>query len=573
MKQPAVHQKNNHTCKASSGWRLPDGKCRDGVLYGIVLLSVAVVFTSLECLMPQQLDDLAFIGLYRYMNGGGDDFSLNAFSGYFQEMRNFDNSRISNQLAPLSTIIHPWCDIFPYLCGIVMAFNVAAITRLSGSRLRRSVTAVSVWAMMILFLPWRNSILVADYMLNYTWSTAVTLLFLWLFVRKLQTSESKIIIVVTVLMAVIAGGWHEGFALPVLCGLGVDWIASRCRKSWKWYLVAGVYAVSAMAFALSPGTLARFGSEMSDGAAASALKTVADLSLVILFVASVGLFSISKSGRAVMKDCFRSEIFRIMSVSCIAAALLSLAVTHTPRTAFWPEMCALFCMVSLYGRLLSGESFRRGIAVCAVLLYVACMAQSVTVILWQQRYYKEAETIMSELKRSKTGTVFYDIIDPDSLPVYTLYMNPKTSWVTGFNFHCLNRALGDWGNSVVPTSLKHPSEGSRSVSESGEIFATGDALWTHYITDIDISGVTDLNVRLKGGETRVAKGTMIPFISLDGDTLTYIKIFKTPVADIEDVEVTGYPRLTPVKAELRRVGRPFLEDEDAVIKRIERKKK
>lgn len=544
------------------------GSRADKWLYAGVLSVIALVFALLEVWMPMLLDDMAFVDLYRFYNKGSDEFSFKALAGYFMDMRQYDNSRIANLLSPFSTIIRPWCYLFPFITGLLTALVVDMIRRLVDNiKVTYWVQGVLIWTMMILFLPWRNCILVYDYMLNYMYSAAVTLLFVWLLCVKLKDSRSGWIVVLTAISAFFAGGWHEGFALPVLVALFVEYIISRCRKPWRWYIPVTVYVLASALFALSPGILSRFSREVTEDLPWSMFKTSVDLSLVAVLLINILIFTIVPELRRLIKEVLRERrhLFLIFSIASVVGGVISLKVHHTPRTSFWPEMCAIVSLMLLFAPLFKRNRVLKFMPAVTAVLFAGCVAFSLHVLEWQYRYKKESDFLMDNLEKSKTGTVFHDIIMPEELPITTLYMNPKSCWVTGFHYYCLDRLFGSWGHIVVPESLRHPYSDARQISDSADIFATGDALWTRYMPDINISGEGFFRIRTKDGKVMDAQGLIHPFVSADGDTLTYIRVHKIPVSVMEDVVITDYSHLFPEKIEYRKIGKPSLANEDEVI--------
>ncbi len=230
--------------------------------YATVLLTVFVIFTVLYHFVPMLLDELAFAEMYRSYNAGSDAFSLRALLDFAGEMREYDNSRLANVLSPLTTIVHPWCDIAPAVSALMVVVMIAGAVRLSGIRRHRAGLAVGVWAAMLLFLPWRNSILVADYTLNYVYAAAVNVVWLIAFAWWSGRRHGIWGVVGMVLLTVVAAMWHEGFSVTLLAGLGVDWLASGCRKPARWYLPTIIYLGATTFIVFCPGVLARAGEQM-----------------------------------------------------------------------------------------------------------------------------------------------------------------------------------------------------------------------------------------------------------------------------------------------------------------------
>ena len=424
--------------------------------YWSVALLIAVLYSLLCFFIPYYLDDWTFMGNWRD-DAANEGFSLEGWWRYYHFIREYDNGRIANALSPLSTIISPWKDLFPWISGVLVACSAVMIQRLSTGR--QSIFYLSItWLLMIIGLPWSDTIFVRDYALNYIWAAAVTLLFIC--TLKALCSGRKVFIA-AIILAILAGGWHEGFALPSLCGLGVLVLVRKFRFPSKFYIVILVYILAAFAFLLSPGLIARAGKAVLQDNHSLLLKRPIVIITIsfLLFSALVLKKYLSKDGKN-LRRIFNSNLFIVGSGIMISGFLLGFFSTNTLRSYFWPDTAAI--ALSIYfikklvntGKSVSYRHNRRISAAVSAVIILACTAQTTAALVWQTKYARETDEIMALLDKSESGTVFYDRKLPPKAPKYTLGIPVDNAWDNQFHYRALWSFYITPVISVVPTALR-----------------------------------------------------------------------------------------------------------------------
>ena len=121
---------------------------------------MAALYALLSFFTPYYLDDWTFMGNWRD-DAANQGFSWAGWWRYYTYIRGYDNGRIANALSPISTMFSPWKDIFPWVTGLLVALSAVMLQRLAtGSR---SVLYLSIcWILMIVGLPWNDTIFVRD---------------------------------------------------------------------------------------------------------------------------------------------------------------------------------------------------------------------------------------------------------------------------------------------------------------------------------------------------------------------------------------------------------------------------
>lgn len=397
---------------------------------------MAALYTALSLVTPYLLDDWTFMGVYRDDVDGGYAFSFRAWSDYYQYIRGFDNGRIANFLSPLSTMFTPWKELFPFLTGLLMPIIAILILPFreiepgADGKLKALLLAFA-WGLMIVGLPWRDTIFVRDYALNYIWASAINLAFLrllWLICDKERARhDTTWILIPAILLAITAGGWHEGFAAATLCGLGLLAIARRFRLPGRFYLLTSIYLLSAIIFAMSPGMVGRIADHTGLPVQFSSIRTYVIL-LIVCVLLVIHIIRITQRKGDWKLNRSDSTILTVAVGIVFGGYFIAMATVNTARSYFWPDLAAICVALLLIKRIAatgsrsskSNPGRKRTFSLISVLVALLCSAQSVSVIVWQDRYRKESEEIVNLLEHSETGIVYYDFKYPDRAPWYTL---------------------------------------------------------------------------------------------------------------------------------------------------------
>lgn len=519
----------------------------------LVPLSMLIIFTVLTVHVPLGLDDYVFKVEYLTANNGSSDFNLGALLRYEAAVRAVDNGRISNWLSPLSTTIQPLATMFPYLTAAMLTAVLIMAARWSCPGRWRSLTAMALmWLMMVVWLPWHNTIFLADYSLNYIWGAAVTLGFVSLMVLINRRGWHWWQLALMMPAAVVAGGWHEGFAIPACAGLLVLTFTAGCKDNaevttacgtaarplrppfrwsrcgWQWWLVGVVYGLSALAFALSPGMLNRAGREAGNGIMMPWFKI---LMVHFLFFATAGLFismSTVRSGRRIIVRAWQLTWFKLAAVMAVTSMLFALVFVARPRTVFLPNLCCSIVLLNVFYLWLDRRSARwwMWIGRAAAAVWVLCMVQGGYAAYWQGKYYDESEAITAAVDRSATGTVFYDVIQPVELPLATMYMPPRANWLENIQYYGYRQLTGKPYTAVVPTDLRFARGGDAAglIPGTMQLRNLNSSYYVDYCPQEDSMASLEYDITLADGSVHRLYTQFIPFISEPGDTLYYMII-------------------------------------------------
>ncbi len=519
-------------------------------------LLTAILWGVLYWLTPLMLDDWQFIGTYREANGGDAGFSLSAWKAYMAELRDFDNSRIGNLISPFTTLWSPWKEIFPWLTGCLTALLFWFAARLGFGR-RMGWTGYSVmWLALTLFLPWRNALLVRDYALNYIYSGCVTFTAVWL-IMGLRRWDARFWCALVI--SVLAGGWHEGFAVPALCGLGFVALLRRLKMSPQWWVCVIVYAVCGAVMTLSPGTLSRSSREMSMSYDYLSPNFLFDNFLPSFLVIVTFVTVLFPRGRRRLATLMRpapgdpdSWVFPLFGSCAVVAGCFPFIINYTPRVCFWASVSSLVALAILLRPLWFGM-WRWLRSVAGLFAVCLCTAHLCLAIYWENKVRIEWEEVTSAVSASPTGTVFIDCLTNQDAPLVALHFPMLGMWDEPFNIACFGRALGNRDIAVVPLSLAdaRPEE-CRKIPAGFDLHLSpgGDALFAVPASvpgyrrsgpgNMYIDRPVTADIELNDG--RMLSGVTVPFlyyINQEGDTLFRVVTPKIDPSGITSLRLNG----------------------------------
>lgn len=438
----------------------------------ILLVTMAVVFGLYSFFTPYVIDDMMFTGEYLRCNGGDSTFSLSSLADYARQVRQVDNGRLSNILVPVVTLMTPhW--LFAAITGAGFALMFYLMTRIARIPAERRAGIILVtWALSLILLPWRNYIIVCDYLLNYLYPTLFILAFVILMAEATDGRLSAGRFVAALVIAPIAAWFHEGFSFSICMGLAALAMVRRFRLSGQWWALAVVFGAVAVYVALAPGILNRANNEFNGMGVWEKAKFV--LSILPAVGAALCVFagcSFSARLRPVVRTLLGRPAFLILLVAMVSLSALLLILNSDSRSG-WP--CEIFALIILQSFVpflhLRPSKVLNG---ALIALYCAMVLFFCHVIRWQYRFWVQHRQIEALMNESPTGTAYYDIIDPRSARVSTLFMATRNPWVLPYQFNVINNnnAAGEGRYfSVVPTVLRDYSEGAgRPVAGSANL--------------------------------------------------------------------------------------------------------
>ena len=508
----------------------------------VVIAGVAAVVYAVFCYcVPLSVDDYMYVNRWN-TSTGFSPFSFESYLKFIRANRAFDNFRICNMLVPMAVCFQPAMSIFPIFTGLMtgaILFLGYRLVNPQPQRLKQAFICALLWGEIIMFLPWFN-LFIADYALNYIWSGAISLFAIFLALKIIDNRLSTGAFLLSLAVAFIAGGWHEGFSLPTLSGLALLAIMKKGKLPGRFYAFFLIYLLSAIFFLWSPGMWARMGRTMGGVTVGADYSAFA---VVILLTAYILVLALSVRGRKILAEGVHNPFF-VTGLGIIAAGyLIAILTDGSPRTFFWADLAATINLTILINASLESVKSRAFYATATAFLISLCLLQSAACIRMQLSIRREGNEILKMLRASERGMIFYDILIPKSLPWFYREMPVYDPWHSTWQYMLFLELLNTDFGGVVPEVLETVQiekltplrEEPEFYEVDGHIFSTNfvKSEWSQYNLGVDELRAPeqkelpyDVNETLKKG-TAMGLYPFItqPYMHADGtnhpDTLIY----------------------------------------------------
>lgn len=474
--------------------------------FWITAAVIAVTFGVLQWFVPLAFDDWMFVSVLREQGGSLVDFA--------RVTRQVDNARLANILCPVMAVGLPrW--LVACLCGLATAVMYALMARLA----HVGATGLAlIWAVSLILMPWLDNIIVLDYMLNYVFSSCAALAFIYIICVAAKGRLSGAFLTLGVILAILAGWMHEGFAAPLCVALGIFALTRKLRISGQWWLLFGALVLATAWTVSAPGILARAGSETGNFWDIMPPAKLAYCSLGIALMAAA-LLATAILRRQVFAQVCKSPVFIVLVAWCLVATVMALVLRPNMRYFWVPDMSALIVTAMVAARWFSepAPAVKRGVW---IVVTVAMCAEMCHLIYWQRVFYKQESEILAAVEASPTGTVFYDLNHGKTLPMTALSIPVDKAWYV-WNTYCV---LNQWHQtfdrkvvSVLPADLRGASSDEMVPMADapgfydlrGHIFKRGHSAYHSY---------TEYLPGPDGRECLAVNTVLAP-----GDTVTYLR--------------------------------------------------
>lgn len=433
----------------------------------IFILLLAVGFV----VMPPFADDLWYYSdLFAARENGSSEWT--AVCDTVTNHYLYDNGRLSNVFFSLSLLLPRWIGSLLAAAALGMALYFAY--RLIAKFSQRPIglfTVVMIITLCGLALPWYDYIYLQCYQFNYLISTGFSMLAIYLALTSEDSCNKTLALLGAFLVGLFAGGWHEGFGVPVFFGiLTLLFLRKGYRNSVNLSLAAGMIAGIVWVFT-SPGALGRMG---ETGPVFSRVVTV--MMLHPAFLLTVVIFIILAFKRKV-HELTNSPFIIILGVSALISLAIHIASVRAPRAGWWCE----FDSIILIGYFVNLKEIhhRRILKYTGVLLLAVTFVKLVVSDVYALKYRDDYPSLVSDYRKSADGTVFVDFT-PE-------YASPLIAWMTP-SFHIYYDRYQRWmfaecyGNEnkipvVIPLMLKDLDwkegsaiEGDLEVRQFGDFY-------------------------------------------------------------------------------------------------------
>lgn len=493
-------------------------KCKDVRLpFFSILISVTIVYTILTWLVPLAIDDYWYINRWNASAESGD-FNVLSYIKFVKNSRVIDNFRIGNMIAPLFLVFQPFKFLFPFFNGLMMsAILLLSYKLVCGFKGGYNCLYLSlIWAAIICLMPWRW-LFVTDFSLNYIWCAAITLLFLYLILDVSSRSYSRSKYILLLILAFVAGGWHEGFAITSASALLIFIISRRGKVTPQFYGALIVYALAALFFIWSPGLIYRAST------ATGSLHFVDDPKIYLIGLLPfilIGGYAFFKKGRKVLRDAKSDPVLIIAAGIFISGYAFAVLTDGALRCYFWPILAIIIGVLRLLFKSRVCLQVSKRTLLLSFAIYVGCMLQSIAVLWFQHSLLSIDDRLKSKISKSEDGIVFDDFKRIDRIPWWCFDMPVYANWNLQWQYYVLANYFEKPFCAIVPSSLRTASiSKAQPVNENKKFYRYG----AHIISEYDLAmmdsvfahvpNLVTVDVDLKDRKEKEVSAMLIPFIT------------------------------------------------------------
>lgn len=377
---------------------------------------VGTVYFLIALFTPWLHDDLNFREMFLRANAGGAELTFDSWCNYLELIRAENDGRFSNTLEILFQFLPRGC--FATVAALSAMVWVGGSAAYAVGRARSGTAAVVVtWLGFIIFLPWNDDILgCMNFELNYIVSSGVAVVLL-LMLKWLLTADLKpgiLSAVGCVAYAFIAGGFHEGFSLPLIGGT-VLWLLLKRRRPNA--LTLGVLAAAVAGVCVdvfTDGLLTRIGGAAS-GPSLQLKHLLRYLTLPLMLTIGACVCACFPKGRGLLRRLWRVPSVSFIALAALCGTVMAVALGADGRICWGADMYAVILTVSC----MAAAGVFRPKRLVTTGLWVLIVAFYSNVVYHQHRYFTEARHVMELYKQSADGEVDY-YWEP-AAPVITLH--------------------------------------------------------------------------------------------------------------------------------------------------------
>ena len=392
----------------------------------ILIWTAAALFAAAAAAIwacaPVMKEDVAFREMYRYFNGESDSFSLSALWDYILCQRRVDNGRVANILSPLATL-YGGAALKGIAGGLAISATSLFLVLIAKGKDRLRSADLPLFgaaaAAGFFLLPFRDNMVVFDYVLNYILSGALALAFCYGACRALTARRGRWETAAVCLAGLLAGANHDGFALPLLAVFGCYALLWR-----KLRLPAACWAMglSLLAGALVPVTAPAEWSRAAGaiggkGLMVSAATMAKFAPAVFLPMLLIPLLVIRKKRGNQAQESWPGNL--ILALIWLFSIAFFLPFGLEARQGWLPGCAALGLLMAYSRPLLTRLPAWLNLAAGALLTAGAC-ALALYVAKWQRVVAENDREILAALAASPDGTAFIDRVDARELPQLSL---------------------------------------------------------------------------------------------------------------------------------------------------------
>jgi hypothetical protein len=371
----------------------------------------------------------------------------------------YDTGRLCNLFAPLFLGLFPKY-VFAICSAVVAWFYFKYTLKLTGSSMGGFVS----WALLFVYvflMPWGDLLTAVIYALNYQWAGAFAIVAFCLYVKNFRSPQpyTQWQFVLVALVCISAGWMHEGFSLPIMCGIFVHVWLNKFKINSTARAIALYILLGMVLTFLSPSLYYK-----------PKIYEPTDIQTLVYQFVRFNTFMLTLIAMVVVAMCVKplrkrftdnkenmSVVLSII-VMALVASVIYVRFRHGTRMFWFPQQFSFVGVVVMTKTLFPTLRLRKLRNVAAVVVSVLTIADLSYNAHVQRLYTAEFNIVMQLYLQSKDGVVYYDVM-PE--PRY-LSLIEKTSFEQYYKmtqFQCPQYYFGDFSKAkplvVRPTTAQN----------------------------------------------------------------------------------------------------------------------
>lgn len=427
-------------------------KARQWLYWGCIV-TVAVVHILIYVLFPYSCDDYWYMSsIADYCKGIDRSFPAGDLWACWVDHYYSDNIRLSNIVFTLSLLLPKF--IPSLLSGLLVGIMVWQSGKLAGISWRNPLLIIIMTLMIMFLLPWYEEMLTQCFAFNYIWASALSLLLAMIFFAEKQPR-----FYMSLLLGVLLGAWHEGFAVPLLLGFVAYSVLSRRNVNPSRVAMMVGLMIGVLWLISAPGLQMKVGYNMVQLTMSAVInKMVLYHTPLLLMIVSIVVAMMRRTSRGIL----RNPMLVALIVVGISGSGLNFITNIGVRTGWVGYLFGIIATINIW-HTMKGEKYvpmwSAVKKVSVVILGTFLLAHYVTVVYYTVKIRCENDYVLEQYQKSPDGVVFADVTyDYEASPLawkkpyfetftYTLI----TYWLDGYYSHHDKRLR------VIPACLQNAS--------------------------------------------------------------------------------------------------------------------
>ncbi|MBQ7854566.1 MAG: hypothetical protein IJ352_06030 [Muribaculaceae bacterium] len=384
---------------------------------------------------------VAFYGLYAYAHYVNDDYyylfpfydyKINGASLNFSEVLLWLgeqvnlNLRLSNQISILLLLLPHWvCDV---LSVIIMGAMVVGLMKMLKIRKVLSLSMALLLSLLVLVLPWYDQILCINFRINYVWSSAIVILYLYLFISYCKDWRlyKKVLFWG---ISIIASMFHEGAITPLFFGLIAQYLLSKKSLTKMQILSLVIVAIGIIILLFTPGFSSRIDSSLHWRSIKSYLLYMCGYNLPSLIFILLVIY-------ALIRGYYRKMLEHNIPIYFVAAIVGCGIFMISPviRASWFPTLFSIIGFVVLLKDVFAVRVKYKNTLTIAMYSIIFCHLGASCY--YSKIIYSEWEAIAAKYEKGVDANYYSPITLEKDIPLITL------GKAYGFRHQC-------WGNNIM----------------------------------------------------------------------------------------------------------------------------